>query len=45
MGFAHQGGGWKNREFFGHIYSFDVVPTDDDDQEPPMSWQMNFGVF
>ena len=33
MGFAHQGGGWKNREFFGHIYSFDVVPTDDDDDQ------------
>lgn len=23
VGFSHTGGGWKNREFYGHIYGFD----------------------
>ncbi|KAL7550284.1 hypothetical protein ACHAWF_013524 [Thalassiosira exigua] len=26
IGFSHTGGGWKNREFLGHLYGFDLGP-------------------
>eukprot|EP00984_Skeletonema_dohrnii_P011673 scaffold4681_cov72-Skeletonema_dohrnii-CCMP3373.AAC.2 len=30
IGFSHTGSGWKNRDFFGHLYGYDLSGQDED---------------